>query len=138
LEPSFDYGTSVVGGLSNAISTKYIINGGTTIVISRDFVIKPTTLIRTDFKSYTFEISSIAYFQEKMWGGLSFRRSESISLLLGYSIMDNQLKFGYAFDYVVKDREAKEPTSHEIYIRYNLPDLIFGGRKAVKTPRFNF
>jgi hypothetical protein len=52
--------------------------------------------------------------------------------------MENQLKFGYAFDYVVKDREAKEVTSHEIYIRYNLPDLIFGGRKAVKTPRFNF
>jgi type IX secretion system PorP/SprF family membrane protein len=138
LEPSFDYGTSVVGGLSNAISTNYIINGGTTIGVSRDFVIKPTTLIRTDFKSYTFEISGIAYFQEKMWGGLSFRKSESISLLLGYSIMENQLKFGYAFDYVVKDREAKEVTSHEIYIRYNLPDLIFGGRKAVKTPRFNF
>lgn len=140
LEPSFDYGTELAGGnsLSNSISTNYLISAGTSIGIARDFVFKPTTLIRTDFKSYTYELSALAYYQEKMWGGLSFRRSESISLLLGYAFLDNQLRFGYAFDYVVKDREAKQPTSHEIYIRYNLPNLVFGGRKAVKTPRFNF
>lgn len=140
LEPTFDYGGQLSGSnnLSNAISTNYIISGGTSIGISRDFVFKPTTLIRTDFKSYTFELSGIAYYQEKMWGGLSFRRSESISLLMGYAFLENQLHFGYAFDYVIKDREAKQPTSHEIYIRYNLPNLVFGGRKAVKTPRFNF
>ncbi len=139
LEPEFEYGAQQSGGsLSNAVSTNYLISAGTSIGVSRDFVFRPTTLIRTDFKSYTFEVSGIAYYQDKMWGGLSFRRSESISLLLGYSFLDNQLRFGYAFDYVVKDREAKQPTSHEIYIRYNLPNLVFGGRKAVKTPRFNF
>lgn len=137
LEPSFDYGTQA--SLSNSISTNYIISGGTSIGISRGLVFKPTTLIRTDFKSYTFELSGLVYYQEKMWGGLSFRRSESITLMMGYSFTeDNKLKFGYAFDYVVKDREAKQPTSHEIYIRYDLPNLVFGGRKAVKTPRFNF
>lgn len=142
MEPSFDYGTGTglnSGSLSNSISTNYIISGGTSIGVSRDLIFKPTTLIRTDFKSYTFELSGIAYYQEKMWGGLSYRRSESITLLMGYSFTeDNKLKFGYAFDYVVKDREAKQPTSHEIFIRYDLPDLVFGGRKAVKTPRFNF
>ncbi len=139
LEPAFDYGTQLSGGsLSNSVSTNYLITAGTSIGISRDFVLRPTTLIRTDFKSYTFELGGIAYYQDKMWGGLSFRRSESISLLLGYAFLDNQLRFGYAFDYVVKDREAKQPTSHELYIRYNLPNLVFGGRKAVKTPRFNF
>jgi len=152
LEPSFNYGVdaSIVDDLINEdpafsvadpnsfIKSNYLINVGTSLGISRDFVFRPTTLIRTDFKSYTFELSGIAYYQEKMWGGLSFRRSESISLLMGYAFLNNQLKFGYAFDYVIKDREAKQPTSHEIYIRYNLPNLVFGGRKAVKTPRFNF
>ncbi|MEP5611839.1 MAG: PorP/SprF family type IX secretion system membrane protein [Cyclobacteriaceae bacterium] len=140
LEPTFDYGTqsSVGDGIANSISTNYLINAGTSFGISRDLTFRPTTLIRTDFKSYTFELSGIAYYQEKMWGGLSFRRSESISLLMGYAFLNNQLRFGYAFDYVIKDREAKQPTSHEIYIRYNLPNLVFGGRKAVKTPRFNF
>ena len=141
LQPSFDYGSqsATASELNNTISTNYLINAGTAIGISRGLVFKPTTLIRTDFKSYTFELSGIATYQDKMWGGLSFRRSESITLLLGYSFLDdNQLKFGYSFDYVVQDRDAKQPTSHEIYIRYDLPDLVLGGRKAVKTPRFNF
>ncbi len=139
LEPTFDYGTQLANGsLNNSISTNYLISAGTALGISRDLVFRPTTLIRTDFKSYTFELSGIAYYQDKLWGGLSFRRSESVSLLMGYAFLENKLKFGYAFDYVVKDREAKQPTSHEIYIRYNLPNLVFGGRKAVKTPRFNF
>ncbi len=141
LEPSFDFGAQLASGESfnNQISTNYIISAGTAIGISRDFILKPTTLIRTDFKSYTFELGGIAMYQDKMWGGVSFRRSESVTLLLGYSFLeDNQLRFGYSFDYVVKDREAKQPTSHEIYLRFNLPDLILGGRKAVKTPRFNF
>lgn len=141
LEPDFDYGTQLTSGasLDNSIATNFLISGGTTLGVSRGLLFKPTTLIRTDFKSYTFEVSGILEFQDKMWGGLSFRRSESITLLLGYSFLeDNKLRFGYSFDYVVQDREAKQPTSHEIYIRYDLPDLIFGGRKAVKTPRFNF
>lgn len=140
LEPSFDYGATLSTGsaLQSAVSTNYLIMGGTTLGVSRDFVIKPTTLIRTDFKSYTFDLSAVAYYQDKIWGGLSFRRSESITLLMGYSFLqDNILKFGYSFDYVVEDQDGKQPTSHEIYIRYDLPDLIFGGRKAVKTPRFN-
>ncbi|MEQ9402567.1 MAG: PorP/SprF family type IX secretion system membrane protein [Cyclobacteriaceae bacterium] len=138
MQPSFNYG--ITGDqLSSEVSTNYLINGGTVIGVSRDILFKPTTLIRTDFKSYTFELSGLLYYQEKMWGGLSFRRSESVTLMLGYSFLeDNKLRFGYSFDYVVKDQAGKQPTSHEVYIRYDLPDLILGGRKAVKTPRFNF
>ncbi len=143
LQPVFDYGatfTSSTGEqLNNQILSNYLITGGTSIGITRDLIIEPSVLARTDFKSYTFEISAIVTYQDKMWGGLSFRKSESLTLLLGYSFLDeNKLKFGYSFDYVIQDRDAKQPTSHEVYIRYNLPSLIFGGRKVVKTPRFVF
>ncbi len=135
LQPTFDFGTQA----SNKIPANYILMGGTSFGILRDLVLKPTILIRSDLNTYTYDISAIAMYQDKMWGGLAFRRAESLSILLGYSFLEgNKLKAGYSFDYVVKDQDAKEPTSHEVFIRYDLPDLVFGGRKAVKTPRFTF
>ena len=100
--------------------------GGTSIGITRDLVLRPSVLVRTDLSTYTFDLSAIAYYQEKMWGGLAFRRSESLSLLLGYSFLENNvLKVGYSFDFITRDREAKQISSHEIFVRYNLPDLVF-------------
>ena len=109
--------------------------------ISRDLIIRPSLLARADpgnLSNFSLDLTAILEYQNKMWGGVAFKRSEAISILLGYTFLDNQLKAGYSFDYVVQEQDAKEPTSHEIFIRYNLPDLIFGGRKAVKTPRFAF
>ncbi len=141
LEPAFDYGVqfSETMDLNNQVERNYLLSFGTELSPNRDLSIRPTTLIRSDFNSYTFELSGIAYYKDKMWGGLSFRRSESVTVLLGYAFLDNnQLKFGYAFDYVVNDREAKQPTSHEFYLRYDLPGFVLGGKKIIKTPRFPF
>lgn len=135
LQPTFDFGTLA----RNEIPMNYILMGGTSLGIMRELVLNPTIMVRSDLNTYTYDISAIAVYQERMWGGLAFRRAESLSLLLGYSFLeDNKLKAGYSFDYVVKDKDAKQPTSHEVFIRYDLPDLVFGGRKAVKTPRFTF
>ena len=139
LKPSFDYGIQLQAGesLVNSIEPDYLFNVGRQIALSRKTKFLSTALVRTDLSSYTFELSGILTFEDRMWSGLSYRRSESVIILLGYSLLkNNQLKLGYSFDYVVNDREAKQPTSHEIYLRYNLPGIILGGKKAVKTPRF--
>ena len=110
--------------------------------LSRDLILQPSILVRSfadNITGYSMDLSAIVYYQENMWGGLAFRRSESLSLLIGYSFLENnQLKAGYSFDYVIENRDGKQPTSHEIFLRYDLPNLVFGGRKAVKTPRFTF
>ena len=135
LEPSFSFGTTA----NNAIERNYYLFGGTRRNLTRNIVFSPYVLLRSDLTSYSYEISSILEYREKMWGGLSFRSSESITVLLGYSFLEeNKLRVGYSFDYIVSKSVAKENTSHEIYVRYNLPNLIFAGRKAVKTPRFSF
>lgn len=135
LEPEFAFGTEA----SNRIRVEYDLFLGKNFRLSRKLLAKPTVLLRSDLLTYTLELSGILEYQEKMWVGLAYRRSESISLLLGYSFLEDlKLKVGYSFDYVINEREAKEPTSHEIFVKYNLPNLTFGGRKAVKTPRFAF
>ncbi|XOV92721.1 MAG: PorP/SprF family type IX secretion system membrane protein [Bacteroidota bacterium] len=140
LEPSFNFGIDIdSAAFNNQFKRNYTGLIGTAIAFNQDLVIKPSVLIRSDLIGFTYDVSAIAIFKEKMWGGLSYRRSESAILLLGYSLLeDNVLKLGYSFDYVVNEQDAKQPTSHEIYIRYDIPDLIFGGKKIVKTPRFSF
>lgn len=135
LQPTFDFNSFA----QNQTPINYILMGGTSLGLMRELVLNPSVMVRSDLSTYTYDISAVAVYQDRMWGGLAFRRAESLSVLLGYSFLeDNKLKAGYSFDYVIKDKDAKQPTSHEVFIRYDLPDLVFGGRKAVKTPRFTF
>ena len=136
IEPTF---TVAASESVDYFPMNYLLLAGTEFGFTREIIVKPTLLVRSNLNSYTFELSAIAEYQDKLWGGVAFRRSESLSLLMGYSFLeDNTLKVGYSFDYVIQEQEAKEPTSHEIFLRYALPNLVFGGRKAVKTPRFTF
>lgn len=131
LEPSFAVGS--------VFQRNYQFFGGAERSLSRNILLRPYLLARTDLIRYSIEASAILEYREKMWGGLSFRSSESMTVLLGYSFLeDTKLKMGYSFDYIIGNRQAKQNTSHEIFLRYNLPNLVFGGRKAVKTPRFSF
>ncbi len=136
LEPSFDYG---IDGLNNEIARSYAFHAGHRITLSSQLSLSPTVLVRTDLKTTSYDIGAIALIGERVWAGLSYRRQESSILYLGYSLLANkELKIGYSFDYVFVNQEAKAATTHEIFIRYDLPELIFGGRKKVKTPRFSF
>jgi len=109
------------------------------IKITSDLSLESSLLFRTDFKSSSFDLSGILFYQDRIWGGLNLKRSEALGLLAGYSFLeDNKLNVGYSFDYVLVERDLKQPTSHEVFVRYKLPNIVIGGRKAVKTPRFIF
>lgn len=126
-------------GSGGRLDRVFYFHGGYPISLNRDLDLTPTALIKTNLNSYSFDVSGVLTFRDIMWGGLSFRQSEALILLLGYSFLDNNaLKVGYSFDYVAQNQEAKGRTSHEVYIGYTLPSLVLGGRKAVKTPRFSF
>jgi type IX secretion system PorP/SprF family membrane protein len=135
IEPNFDFNTAA----ENKLPRNYNVFVRKTLGVSRDLIFEPSILLRSDLKAYSFDLSGVFRYQESMWAGLAFRRAESLGLLLGYSFLsDNKLSVGYSFDYVVAEQEAKQPTSHELLIRYRLPNLVLGGKKAVKTPRFVF
>ena len=135
IEPRYNLGSPV----DNVLERNFNVFVRKDMGISRDLVFVPSILIRSDLNSYSMDVSGILEYEQRLWGGLAFKRAESLSVLVGYSFLENgKLKAGYSFDYIIREQDAKESTSHEIFIRYNLPDLIFGGRKAVKTPRFAF
>lgn len=136
LEPGFSFGSD---SIDNIQAMNIALHGGVSLKATDNLTISPTIMVRTDLNVFTFDIGGIVTWSNKMWGGLSYRRSESMILYLGYSLLENnRLKVGYSFDYVFQEQTAKAATSHEIFVRYDLPDLVFGGRKKVKTPRFSF
>jgi type IX secretion system PorP/SprF family membrane protein len=90
--------------------------------------------------TFSYEVSVIATIQNKVNGGIAFRGEESVSLILGYSLLkDNSLKLGYAFDLVIGGEDAKSPTSHELMLRYAWQDVSKTVNRVIqRTPRFRF
>jgi type IX secretion system PorP/SprF family membrane protein len=134
LKSKFDFG---IDSSRNALETHANFTAGYYYEVNFDLKLNPTILVKSDFKEYSFDIGIIATLKDKMWAGLSFRQSEAANLLLGYSFLkDKSLRFGYAVDVVVKDREAKENFSHELMLSYQLPVNPISGKKVVRTPRY--
>ncbi len=136
LQPEFDFG---LDSLQNRLETVLNATAGFTFQVSRDLDATPSLLVRSDLNTYTFDVNLMMDYKNLAWGGLSVRRGEAVVLLLGYSFLaNNELKVGYGLDIVYNEQDAKQPTSHEFLVRYNVPNFRFGGRKQVKTPRFSF
>jgi type IX secretion system PorP/SprF family membrane protein len=133
IKSEFDFGVSQRSPLQSHL----YITGGYYYQLNFDMRFQFSTLIKSDFTKTSADLSVIGYFKDTMWGGLSFRQSEAAILLLGYSFLkDKSLKLGYALDYVVKDQQAKQPTSHEFMLSYELPVNPGSGKKVVRTPRY--
>lgn len=136
LRPGFDFGQV---GLNNKQEISTSLLGGFSFSLNNGLKVTPNVLVRSNFKNFTFDLGGILTISNKMWGGLSYRKNESVILYLGYNLLEeNKLKVGYSFDYVFQNQNAKAPTTHEFFLKYALPDLVFGGRKSVKTPRFSY
>lgn len=133
LKSEFDFGVSQRASLKPHVN----LTGGYFYDLSFDLSLQFTTLIKTDLNKYSVDLSTLAYYKNTMWGGLSFRQSEAASVMLGYSFLkDKSLRFGYSLDYIVKDQQAKKPTSHEFMLTYELPVSPGSGKKIVRTPRY--
>jgi len=134
LQSEFNFG---IADSRNALEQHMIITGGYDYEFNYRLIITPSLLVKTDFNTYSFDLSVMGTYNEKLYGGLSFRQSDAMIIILGYSLLkDNSLKVGYSFDIIIKGRDAKQPTSHEFLVTYTLPPVTAGGRKIIRTPRF--
>lgn len=139
LRPSIDYGLDASGNAESKRSMTYNLYGEYNYRITYNIDLTPSILVTSDLNVFSIDLSVIATYNEKLWGGLSYRNQEAMTLILGYSFLENnQLSAGYAFDYIIQEQSAKQPTSHEIFIRYNLPSFSGGTKKIIRTPRFRY
>ncbi|MCG8473956.1 MAG: type IX secretion system membrane protein PorP/SprF [Cytophagales bacterium] len=134
LDTEFDWG---LNGFDSKLVPQYFLIGGYHITFMYDFVLTPSFYFTTDLDHYTFNVSALLEYKQQMWGGVAYRDSEGVSLLVGYSFLkDKSLKFGYSLDYVFFGQNAKAPTSHELMLSYKLPMGTAKNKKIIRTPRF--
>ncbi|MEQ8573849.1 MAG: PorP/SprF family type IX secretion system membrane protein, partial [Fulvivirga sp.] len=134
LKSEFDFG---VNNVRNALENHAYLTLGYIHNVNFDLKLSPSMLVQTDFNEYSFIIGGLAYYKDTMWGGASFRQGDDVNILLGYNFLkDKSLSFGYSFGYVIKDQDAKQATTHEVLLSYQLPVNPGTGKKVVRTPRF--
>lgn len=134
LKSEFDFGVDIV---RNALENHAYLTFGYIHQVNFDLKLTPSFLVQTDFNEYSVILGVMADYKEQIWGGVSFRQSDDINVLLGYNFLkDRSLGFGYSFGYVVMDQDAKQPTTHEVLLTYQLPVNPGTGKKVVRTPRF--
>jgi len=134
LSSEFNFGND---SLANALVPHLYFMAGYDYEINYDFILRPSVLVKSDLTTYSFDVSLLAYFREKLWFGVSFRQSDAMIAMIGYSFLkDNSLRLGYSFDYIISAQSAKNPTSHELLLSYTLPVLSGGEKRIIRTPRF--
>ena len=130
----FNYGTNIsISELENHFN--FLV--GLNLDLTRSIKLTPSAILKSDMNTFSIESSVIATFNEKFYTGISMREVEAAIALVGVNLLkDNSLRVGYAFDYTLKARNAKETTSHEILLSYRLPALQMFEPSIIRTPRF--
>lgn len=140
IQPQFDFGQDQV---ANQLIRHYYLTAGYDYAISSEVTITPTLLFKSvGLDTYSWDLSVVARYNDQLWGGVSYRQSESASLMIGHSILkDRSLALAYALDIVLSDRNSKEPTSQEIMLIYKFSSKGSGinlGRNIIRTPRYRY
>ncbi len=104
--------------------------------------VQPIVMLKTgtDFnlKAASVEVGGIVTYNEWLFGGATYRLSDSAVGILGVNLVSNRLRIAGAFDLTTFGKDIKSPQSYEILLSYALPAPNLGRKKTIiRTPRFS-
>jgi type IX secretion system PorP/SprF family membrane protein len=133
-QPSLKLPTST-GGIEYKSARHYYLTGGYNYTLNPVIDIKPSVLIKYA-KSVSFDVSALAFYNQRLWAGLSYRYNDAVIGIVGFKVTNN-LNLSYSYDYTLSKLNLESSGSHEVLLGY---DLIFGksikSDVIIKTPRF--
>lgn len=113
----------------------YYLMGGYNIKLSDPlFELRPSFLLKSDLASWQLDLNTNIVFNERFWGGITYRVQDAVALLMGME-MENGLRFGYSFDLVTSAISRYGYGSHEIFVSYSL-NLERNRNQKYKSIRF--
>jgi len=120
---------------STYLSRHYYLMGGYNIKLSDPlFELRPSFLFKSDLAFWQLDLNANIVFNERFWGGITYRVQDAIALLMGME-MENGLRFGYSFDLVTSSLSHSGYGSHEIFVSYSL-DIERNRNQKYKSIRF--
>ena len=99
-------------------------NAGMSYELSYAIRLKPQVFVQTDLVQTQMAASLLAEYNEKYFGGVSFRgfsgdSRDALAIIGGLQITDN-LRLGYSYDIVLSPLQQVSSSTHEILLNYNL------------------
>jgi len=107
--------------------TLYFVGGYTFNIPDSKYILKPSTLVKTDFSVLQFDITGRVEYDSKYWGAVSYRPN-SMAFLLGINIAGG-LSIGYSYDLPTSQLLLVSSGSHEIMLQYSF-EYVFGKRNS--------
>lgn len=86
--------------------------------VSSELLLRPSMHVKTDQVSTQIDFNLNVEFGDQLWGGMTYRLDDAVVVIAGYNINEN-LKFGYAYDITISDLKSESSGSHEILLRYS-------------------
>lgn len=115
-------------GLSAQKSNTYYFLAGGNIPVSRTlYIVQPSLLVRAAKGHTQVEATLRATYNQRFWGGASYRYDDAVVLMAGVDIQ--HFRLGYAYDIGVSGLAKESHGSHEILASYFLK-LDMGKKKA--------
>lgn len=127
-EPNID----VSDGSIKQIKQHYFLIAGSYHSVTPSLSLNPSIFLKSDGSSSQLDINTNLIYNDKIWGGLSYRLDDGIIVLAGLELMKD-LRLGLAYDLVISEVNAN---SFEVMLGYNFDIKVDTQTKRYKNPRF--
>ena len=132
--PKFDFNAGVA---SMPLERVFALHGSGEILLSDYFDLLPYALVRYYSGQLVPEGGARLYYNKLFYAGAAYRNGDAAMGLLGVSILQNKLDIGYSMDITTSNALNKKPLSHEIFLRFRIPEYSAKLKPApIRTPRF--
>jgi len=124
-QPVIEYETGIDNGNSPGngsiyLSRHYYLMGGYNFKLNDPlFELRPSVFIKTDMAAYQLDLNCNLFYDNRLWGGLSYRINDAVVLLFGTELL-NGLRIGYSYDIQTSALARYGKGSHEIHLSYSL------------------
>lgn len=99
--------------------TLYFHAGGNILLKRTLFILQPSVLVKTTFQFTQYDFTLRALWNHKFWGGVSYRPSDAVVLMVGADI--GSVRLGYAYDIGISRFGMASGGSHEILAGWTMP-----------------
>jgi type IX secretion system PorP/SprF family membrane protein len=132
--PNFDFNG---GTASMPLDRVFALHGSAEVPLSDYFDLLPYALVRYYSGQIVPEGGARVYYNKLIYAGAAYRNADAAMGLVGVSVLQNKLDIGYAIDITTANSLNKKPLSHEVFLRFRIPERTIRQKPApIRTPRF--
>ncbi len=121
--------------IKTKLARHYYLQAGYGVELTSSLTLKPSVLVKTDAASTQLDFNANLVYNNKYWGGLSYRLQDAVVIMAGLEIIPN-LKLGYSYDLTLSDIKTYSSGTHEVMLGYCFKPVKVIHRQFHRNVRF--